>query len=70
MGTRIVTREEGGQAIDNDDRDGRADNEVRGMWMTPKRGRDLMISLVSDAYHIATTKPVHDDLKVDGTNRP
>jgi len=48
MGTRTVTREESGQAIDDDDCDGRADNEVRGMWMTPKRGGGLMISLVSD----------------------
>ena len=35
-----------------------------------------MISLVSDAYRIAKTKPIHDDLKihdelkVDGTIRP
>jgi len=44
--------------------------------MTPKKGGGLMISLVSDAYRIAKTKPIHDDLKIydelkfDGTIRP
>jgi len=44
----------------------RADSEVWGMWLTPKEVEviGLMISLVSDDYHIAPTKPVHDDLKV------
>ena len=67
-----MTREEGGRAIDDDAFDGRVDNEVWGMWLTPKEVEvtGLMISLVSDAYHIAPTKPAHDDLKVDGTNRP
>ena len=65
-GTRSVTREEGGRAIDDDALCGHADNEVWGMWLTPKEVEviGLMISLVSDAYHIAPTKPVHDDLKV------
>jgi hypothetical protein len=44
------------QAIDNNALDGRADDEVRGRWLTPNEVdvTGLMISLVSDAYHIAT----------------
>ena len=56
------------QAIDDDAcdacdaRDARDAREVR--------GRSLMISLVSNAYRIAMTKPIHEDLKIDGTIRP
>jgi len=43
------------QAIDDNALDGHVDNEVWGMWLTPKEVgvTGLMISLVSDAYHIA-----------------
>ena len=57
-----MTREEGGQAIDDDACDACDAHEV---W-----GRSFMISLVSYAYRIAMTKPIHEDLKIDGTIRP
>src|SRR5579859_708686 len=49
---------------------GHADNEVWGMWLTPKEVEvtGLRISLVSDAYHIApTTRNAKSKSKVYGS---